>query len=126
MIFGLLEYIDNYYLFISLSIIVRVCEGFGSAIASTLVYSITASLCDENNLNIMIGYMELSYSIGLSIGPLFASLFYYLGGYAFTFLVCGSLNFMCLPFISSIKITEEKYESPGYWRIIFNYVILMN
>ena len=73
----------------------------------------------------MIGYMELSYSIGLSVGPLFASLFYYLNGYAFTFIVCGSLNFLCLPFISSIKITEDKYESPGYLRIIGNFVIFL-
>lgn len=104
--------------------IVRLSQGIGSALSNTLVYSITASQCDDTNLNKMIGYMELSYSIGLSIGPLFASFFYYLKGYAFPFIVCGCLNYMCLPFISNIKISEEKYESPGYFQIIFNLVII--
>ena len=95
--------------------------------ASTLVYSITASLCNDNNLNSMIGYMELSFSIGLSVGPLFASFFYYLEGYAFTFIICGSLNFICLPFISTIKISDDKYESPEFLKIICNMVnILIN
>jgi MFS family permease len=105
--------------------IVRLLEGIGCALSATLVCSITASLCNDSNLNMMIGYMELSFSIGLFIGPLFGSFLYYLGGYSLPFIICGCLNYLCLPFIPYIKISEDKYESPGFLGIIFNLVNIL-
>jgi len=101
---------------------IRLVQGLGSAISGTLVYSITASISDDENLNKLIGNLEFSFSMGLTLGPLIGSILYNLGGYAFTFIICGSLNFICLPYIASLKISDNKYESPSFMKIILNMV----
>ncbi len=70
------------------------------------------------------GYMELAYSIGLTIGPLVASLLFYVQGYSFPFYVCGLMALVCLPFISKLDIIEESYEEPGFLNILSNLVTI--
>jgi MFS family permease len=100
----------------------RFSQGIGSALSATLVYSTAASLCDESNLKITMGYMELAYSVGLTIGPLVASFLFYLRGYNFPFYVCSFLILLCIPFISKLEINEEEYEEPDFFGIIKNIV----
>lgn len=121
-LFGLVYYIENKNLFIALSLLSRFCQGVGSALSATLVYSIAATVCDEENLKTTMGYMELAYSIGLTIGPLVASVLYHFRGYIFPFYVCGALTLLCIPFISYLDITEEAYEEPEFMNIMFNFV----
>ena len=59
-------------IFIIVSFVLRFVQGIGCALTSTLIYSIAASNSDEESMKANIGYMELAYSVGLTIGPLVA------------------------------------------------------
>lgn len=61
---------------------------------------------------------------GLAIGPLFASGFYYLGGYAMPFIICGIIMFICASFIPKLEIQqEEDYLEYSMMFILREYVI---
>ena len=77
---------------------------------------------NPDNLKTTMGYMELAYSIGLCIGPLIASIGFYLSGYALPFYFCGLLACLCIPFISNLRIAEEEYDEPNFLGILFNFV----
>ena len=117
--------IENRNLFICISLFSRFCQGIGSALSSTLVYSISASLCEADQLEVTMGYMELAYSLGLTIGPLIASFLFYLRGYSFPFYVFGLLALICIFFISNLEMSEEEEEESNYnfLQIIFSRVI---
>jgi len=53
------------------------------------------------------GYIELGYSVGLSIGPLTASLLYYIGGYSLSFFFFGILMMLSLITLSYIEINDN-------------------
>ncbi len=115
--------IENKNLFIFVSLAARFFQGIGSALSSTLVYSIAASTCDPDNLEMTMDYMEFGYSVGLTIGPLIASGLYYLKGYSLPFYICGFLALVCIPFISNLEILEEKNEETSFFSILLNFVI---
>ena len=72
------------------------------------------------------GYIELGFSLGLSIGPLCASVFFYLGGYPLSFYVFGSimlLSIMSLTFIDINESNDEEEETPNFISLIFDKVI---
>ena len=82
------------------------------------MYSIAASMCNENNIKTTMGYMELAYSLGLTVGPLLASFLFYLKGYSFSFYVCGVIYLICIPFIVNLEICEGDYEEPKFFHIL--------
>lgn len=100
----------------------RLIHGVGSALSATFVYSLAASYCEVENLNSTMGYMELAYSLGLTIGPLVASFLYYLNGYSFPFYICAFLMLICFVCISNLEISEEEGEDVNFASIIFNKV----
>jgi len=104
--------------------VTRIAHGFGSALSSTLVYSIAGSLCDETTVKSTMGYMELGYSLGLTIGPLLASLLFHYFSYSFPFYFCGLMMLGCLPFIKSLEVEQEECEDIQFFQILFNKVFL--
>ena len=76
-LYSFLESISSLYFFLC------------SAFIATLVYSIACSLATEEELKSALGYIEIGLSLGSSAGPVFASLFYHLGGYQLPFIVLG-------------------------------------
>jgi len=72
------------------------------------------------------GYIELGYSVGLSIGPLTASLLYYIGGYSLSFFFFGILMMLSLITLSYIEINDniidEDEELPNFLKLIFDKV----
>jgi MFS family permease len=65
--------------------------------------------------------MELAYSVGLTIGPLFASLLFYINGYSFPFYVCSIILFICLGIAHSyLEINSEEFEVPPFIQTLFN------
>jgi DHA1 family multidrug resistance protein-like MFS transporter len=121
-LFGMVRWINNYYIFIITSLFARFCQGIGSGLSSTLAYSIAASLCDRSNLKATMGFMELAYSLGLTVGPILASILFYFNGHSFPFYVCGFLTLLCLPFIEKLNIEEESYDDPNFLKILFDFV----
>ncbi len=90
--------------------------------SSTLVYSIAAHFTDEKDLKSVMGYLELSYSLGLTIGPVIGYYLYNLNGYSTPFYFCGILMFICLFILRSVKIVEVCYDDPNFFEILLNFV----
>ena len=66
------------------------------------------------------GYMELGYSLGLTIGPVLASLLYHYFGYAFPFCFCGLLILSCIPFIKIIEVKQDECEEIEFFKVLLN------
>ncbi len=105
--FGLLEFINHRELFIFLSFTVRLLQGAGAAIVQTLIYSLTASISDDSNMEKNFGYIEIGISIGIALGPLFASIGYYMFGFNFPFLISGFMELCLILLVSSLEIKDD-------------------
>ena len=77
LLYAFLESISSLYLFLFIVFFLRIIHGICSAFIATLVYSIACTLASEEEIKSDIGYIEIGLSLGLSCGPLFASLFYH-------------------------------------------------
>ena len=128
--FGLLEFINHRELFIFLSFTVRLLQGAGAAIVQTLIYSLTASISDDSNMEKNFGYIEIGISIGIALGPLFASIGYYMFGFNFPFLISGFMELCLILLVSSLEIKdddddEEKGNNFNIKNLIFNRNIIL-
>ena len=117
--YGFLPFIHNYIFLITIIFLLRILHGICSAIIGTLVYSLTISLADENETQTSIGNLEIGWSLGTAFGPLFASLFYRLGGYSAPFILLGLLLYVSVYItfkIDSRKLNkdEESDENPPF------------
>ena len=84
----------------------RIFHGCCSSIISTLVYSLTITFSKKGKTQSSLGKLEVAWAVGVSSGPLFASVFYKIGGYTLPFLITGILTFF--PLISSFRIKDKK------------------
>lgn len=125
--FGLISFITNKNIFISLSFVIRFAQGAGGAVVQTLIYSLTAASSSSQNIEKNFGYIELGCSIGVAIGPLFASVGYYLFGFEFPFIFAGFLEMFLAFFIKDLIIEEsaENENGPSVMKILTNINILM-
>ena len=128
--FGLLEFINHRELFIFLSFTVRLLQGAGAAIVQTLIYSLTASISNDLNMEKNFGYIEVGMSIGIALGPLFASIGYYMFGFNFPFLISGFMELCLILLVSSLEIKdddddEEKGNNFNIKNLIFNRNIIL-
>ena len=89
LLYAFLELIQSKILFLLIVFFLRIIHGIGSAFVGTLIYSVACSSANEDELKSSLGYIELGLSLGTSSGPLFASLFYKLGGYKLPFIALG-------------------------------------
>ena len=128
--FGLLEFINHREIFIFLSFTVRLLQGAGAAIVQTLIYSLTASISNDTNMEKNFGYIEVGMSIGIALGPLFASIGYYMFGFNFPFLISGFMELCLILLVSSLEIKdddddEEKGNNFNIKNLIFNRNIIL-
>lgn len=72
------------------------------------------------------GYMELGYSLGLTIGPVLASVLYHFFGYSFPFFFCGILILICIPFIKKLDVKQDECEEIDFFKVLLNPVIKIN
>ena len=108
--FGLISFIENRSLFIILSFIIRFFQGAGGAIVQTLIYSLTAAISDDKEIEKNLGYIEVGTSIGIAIGPLIASIGYYMFGFKFPFLISGFMEMLlisCVPLLEIHHINDD-------------------
>ena len=104
--YGFLNYIKSYYFLLIIIFTLRIIHGACSAIISVLVYSLTISLTNENEVELALGTLEIGWSIGTSSGPLFAAFFFEFGGYSLPFISLGSILFISV--FLSYKINSSK------------------
>ena len=104
-----------------------------------IVYSLAASICEPSQLKTTIGLMELAWckyfyflkfilGIGIAVGPLCASIFYFIGGYMLPYVVCGVIILVCVPLLNNLNISEvEEGEVPSFLIALWNPVkIILN
>ena len=109
--YGFLIYISSFPILITIIFILRIIHGCCSAIIGTLVYSLTISLAEEDELQISIGNLEIAWSLGTSVGPLFASICYNFGGFSLPFFILGLLLFFSVYVAKEVKSDKLKNEN---------------
>lgn len=83
--YGIMYYIKSNYIFIFSGLLIRVIEGFCGSMIGINCFSLTSLINEGPELEKATGYMELSWMLGLSLGPTVISIFYEIGGYSFPF-----------------------------------------
>lgn len=105
-LYSLLIFISNKTLLIVIIFSLRIFHGCCSAIIAILVYSLTIAFAKEGRTQGSLGKLEVAWAVGVSSGPLVASVFYKIGGYPLPFLVTGVCSF--LSFYLSFQINDKK------------------
>ena len=133
-LYGFFNYIPYFHLFIIISFSLRTIHGLACGIISILIYSLISSISTKEENQIALGNMEIAWCIGLSAGPLFASIFYEIGGFILPFLVLGSLLYISVyltKIVSQEKINAEAKENQdnnesSWLKTIFHFSIIIN
>ena len=130
LLYGFLIYISSFPILISIIFILRIIHGCCSAIIGTLVYSLTISLAEEDELQISLGNLEIAWSLGTSVGPLFASICYNFGGYSLPFFGLGILLYFSVYIAKEIKSeklknTNEADKEPSFGKFLFYPMIFL-
>ena len=132
-LYGFFNYLGSYNSFVILSFVVRAIHGLFCGIVAIIAYSLISSISTEEEVQIALGNMEIAWCIGLSAGPLFASIFYEIGGFTLPFLALGSFLYISVyltKIISEEKLnTEEENEESGeisFFKSILHFNILIN
>ena len=133
-LYGFFNFIPSYYSFIIIGFSVRVIHGIFTGIVGILIYSLVSCISSEDEIQMALGNMEVAWCLGLSAGPLFASVFYKLGGYILPFIALGGSLYISVyltKIISEEKInTEDEGEKnenePSIFKSIFHISIILN
>ena len=135
-LYGFFNYIGSYNAFVIISFTIRAIHGLFCGLVAIISYSLISSISTEDEVQIALGNMEIAWCIGLSAGPLFASVFYEIGGFTLPFLALGSFLYISVyltKIIAAEKIntenTEEENEGNGeisFFKSILHLNILIN
>ena len=129
LLYGYLQYIPSKNILLIIVFSIRVIHGICSAFISTLCYSITCSLANENEIEKAIGNIEVGLSMGTSSGPVFDSIFYHMGGYPLPFIVLGTFLYISVyltKMISKENIDSDEVEGdPPFFKLLTNLDILV-
>lgn len=109
LLYGIISFINSFYAILIFMFIIRIIHGCCCGIIGTLIYSLTISLSNPSEVQKSLGNLEIAWCIGITSGPIFASIFYKLGGYRLPFLVLGSLLYTSV-FLST-RVAKERTES---------------
>ena len=129
-LYGFLIYINSFPILITIIFLLRIIHGCCSAIIGTLVYSLTISLAEEDELQISLGNLEIAWSLGTSVGPLFASFCYNFGGYSLPFFILGILLFISVYIAKEIKseklnVGNEADKDPSFGKFLIYPMIFL-
>ena len=107
--YGFMYFIQNNFLFILSGFIDRLFHGFFSSCIAVIAFSITATINEGKELEKAMGYIELSWGIGLALGPAIIGIFFDIGGYCLPFILIGFVDISGLYLFNTIpdKDLEE-------------------
>ena len=133
LLYGFFNYIPSHHSFIIISFTIRIIHGLFCGIVTIIIYSIISSISADEEIQLALGYMEVAWCIGLSVGPLFASIFYKIGGFTLPFLALGCLLYISVyltKIISAENIDKEENtdnkEETSYLKSVFHLNIILN
>ena len=109
-LYGFFNYISSFHFFIIISFLFRTIHGLACGIIGIVIYSLISSISTEEEIQMALGYMEIAWCIGLSAGPLFASIFYEIGGFTLPFLVLGCLLYISVYLTKIVSIEAKNIE----------------
>ena len=127
--YSFLEKIPSLTLFLIIVFSLRIIHGIFASFIITLVYSLTCSLSDEEEVKSNLGYIEVGMSLGSSAGPLFVSIFYKIGGYKLPFLILGLFLYISV-YLTKI-LENEKFdkneieEDPSIFKFLNNLDVIL-
>ena len=131
LIYGILNIISSFSILIFLVFFLRMVHGISSGIISVLVYSLTGSLSNEDDVQTSLGYQEVAWSLGMAIGPLIASIFYSIGGYSLPFIFTGIILYTSVYLTSKLNLeknieNEKQIENnPSFLSSLFHIKIII-
>ena len=132
-IYGFFNLISSFKLFLIVGFTVRIIHGVFTGIVGVLVYSLATCISSEDEIQMALGNMEVAWCIGLSAGPLFASIFYKIGGFTLPFLALGCLLYISVyltKIISAENMSDEENndnkEETSYFKSVFHLNIILN
>ena len=127
--YSFLEKIPSLSLFLIIVFTLRIIHGIFASFIITLVYSLTFSLSDEEEVKINLGYIEVGMSLGSSAGPIFVSIFYKIGGYKLPFLILGLFLYISVyltKILENEKLDKNKIEEdPSVFKFLNNLDIIL-
>ena len=111
-LYGFIIYITNNKYFLIFSFINRTIHGFVSATINVISFAITSQINIGKELELATGYMELSWQIGLTIGPVLIGATFDYVGYSIPFIIigCFSLSGVYCIYYYIYLVDLEKYE----------------
>ncbi|CAD5114875.1 DgyrCDS3908 [Dimorphilus gyrociliatus] len=108
-VFGLMEYVEDSFMFMSLSIIIRIFIALGCSASNTASLIIIARSW-PSLLTTLVGILETSSALGYMVGPALGGALYSLGGFILPFIVLGSLLVIAIPISWLLLGKREKCE----------------
>lgn len=112
--YSFIVYIDNNFIFIITGFIIRLLHGIFSIFVSVISFSITSLINEGKELERAMGYMELSWGIGLALGPVIISIFFGIGGYSLPFIIIGFVDLSTIFFFYKIPNKDFRKESTDF------------
>ena len=101
--FGFMVFIPNNFLFLTAAFANRLFQGFCNSLVNCISFSIIALLTtSQEEIEVAMGYMELSWGIGLTVGPGVIGLFFDLGGYCLPYIIIGFITYSGVYFFKTI------------------------
>ena len=97
-IFGFLEYVKEWSLFIALSIVIRFVMGFGEAAFNATSIALLLGMFPAHTGTIWALY-EFAVTLGLVCGALFGGFLYHVEGFNFPFVIIGGVLLLFMPLL---------------------------
>eukprot|EP00742_Colponemidia_sp_Colp-10_P008901 GILJ01009672.1.p1 GENE.GILJ01009672.1~~GILJ01009672.1.p1 ORF type:complete len:375 (+),score=49.46 GILJ01009672.1:525-1649(+) len=127
--FGFLYYIEDRWLFMSLAILIRALQGFGSAAASTSAFSILAAVYQGEDFTTAIGCIETALGVGMMVGPPLGGALYDLGGFVCPFICMSALFLAFSPIVYRLLPVDLKYDEKKaqvkLWSVLSCFEVLL-
>lgn len=94
-LFGCLQYVDAFNAFFSLSLLIRLLQGFGSGATDVVVYGL-GTTSSEEQIGLAAGLLEQSFGLGVAVGPAAGGALHGVGGFGLPLFVVGGLTLACV------------------------------
>ena len=122
--FGLLNRVSQLNTFISLSFVIRIVEAVGNSFFLSSSFTLVASQF-PSSVSTMFGVVEMSFGVGMILGPTVGGALYQLGGFTLPFTVLGGvlvvqavLSSFTLPAMKEREEEEENSEEFGLFKAL--------
>ena len=105
--YSFFKFIYSFYIFIFLSFLIRIIHGMASSIVGNLVLSLLISLSTPEELTTNVGYNDIVWSLGFSIGPIISSFLYHFFGFCIPFFFIGLIFYIPIYYIQYLNINND-------------------